>query len=395
MTTYKLTLRTLSPVHIGTGDEWRLGFDFILRTNKQNGKEIELTYIFDTDAVLEAKETQLRPDSRGHYPLPGSLLTEKDLQNPALFRYVLRGQPPSEKADARMKPFIKDPHDRPYIPGSSLKGAFRTALAWTGWQDVKFSRLEIRDFEYLDQRKNIWRSKKSPADKFERMLFEPANTHKNPDHCNPNLDLLRALQVSDLHGPQKAGEGLMALKAQVLTQGAAQSPIGVEALTGEVTFHGSLKIDEDLFKPMAARLGFGDRKRWLDELLPRAQKHSRARLQRLVEWFENVQPPAPSAERIAKFYRDLLDIQLGPRQAFLQIGWGAGWDGKTFWTHLQQDELLFERLVSEFHLDKAGKRSKRQPGDPFPSSRRVAMSGKKDEAKPIAPFGWVLVEISD
>jgi len=51
--------------------------------------------------------------------------------------------------------------------------------------------------------------------------------------------------------------------------------------------------------------------------------------------------------------------------------------------------------VSEFHLDKAGKRSKRQPGDPFPSSRRVAMSGKKDEAKPIAPFGWVLVEISD
>jgi len=366
MTTYKLTLRTLSPVHIGTGDEWRLGFDFVL----YNGQ----TWIFDEDAVLQSKEQQLKPDGRGHYPLPGSLLTEKDLQNPKLFRYVLRGQPPSEKADARMKPFIKDPHDRPYIPGSSLKGAFRTALAWTGWNELRLPR---------PRRDDIGRSRSWAGNPLEKKIFGR----------DPNNDLLRALQVSDLHGPQQAGEGLVALKAQVLTQGAAQSPIGLEALVGEVEFRGSLKIDDDLFKPMAARLGFGDRKRWLDELLPRAQKHSRARLERLAVWFENVEPPAPSAERIAAFYRQMLNVNLSPRQAFLQIGWGAGWDGKTFWTHLQQDELLFERLVSEFHLDKAGKRSKRQPGDPFPSSRRVAMSGKKDEAKPVAPFGWVLVEM--
>lgn len=366
MTTYKLTLRTLSPVHIGTGDEWRLGFDFVLA----NGQ----TWVFNEDAVLTAKESQLKPDARGHYPLPGSLLTEKDLDNPNLFRYVLRGQPPSVKADARMKPFIKDPFDRPYIPGSSLKGAFRTALAWTGWNEMRMPRL---------RREDIGRNRSWAGNPLEKKIFGG----------DPNHDLLRALQISDLHGPQKPGEGLAALKAQVLTQSAAQSPIGLEALVGEVEFHGSLTIDDALFKPMAAKLGFSDRKRWLDELLPRAQKHSRARLQKLASWFENVQPPAPSAERIARFYRDLLAVPLGPKQAILQIGWGAGWDGKTFWTHLQQDEHLFERLVSEFHLDKAGRRSKRRPGDPFPTSRRVAMSGKKDEAKPVAPFGWVLVEM--
>ncbi|MEP0806715.1 MAG: type III-A CRISPR-associated RAMP protein Csm5 [Chloroflexota bacterium] len=368
MTTHKLTLRTLSPVHIGTGEEWRLGFDFVLA----NGQ----TWIFNEDAVLQAKESQLKPDGRGHYPLPGGLLTEKDLDNPNLFRYVLRGQPPSEKADARMKPFIKDPYDRPYIPGSSLKGAFRTALAWTGWNEVRIPRL---------RREDIGRSRSWAGNPLEKKIFGK----------DPNYDLLRAMQVSDLHGPQKPGEGLIALKAQVLTQSAAQSPIGLEALVSEVEFHGSLTIDDALFKPMAARLGFSDRKRWLDELLPRAQKHSRARLQKLVAWFENVEPPAPSAERIARFYRDLLSVQLSPRQALVQIGWGAGWDGKTFWTHLQQDEYLFERLVSEFRLDKAGKRSKRQIGDPFPTSRRVAVSGKKDEAKPVAPFGWALVEIGD
>jgi len=366
MTTKTITVRTLSPVHIGAGDEWRLGFDFVLYNNQ--------TWVFDEDAVLQAKEERLKPDPRGHYPLPGALLSEADMQNPRLFRYVLRGQPPSEKADARMKPFIKDPQDRPYIPGSSLKGAFRTALAWMGWNEARLPRVK---------RDDIGRSRSWAGNPLEKKIFGK----------DPNYDLLRALQVSDLHGPQQPGEGLIALKAQVLTQSAAQSPVGLESLVSEVEFRGSLKIDDDLFKPMAAKLGFGDRKRWLEELLPRAQKHSLARIERLAEWFENVTPPAPSAERIAGFYRQLLGLNLASNQTLMQIGWGAGWDGKTFWTHLQQDEFLFERLVSEFHLDKAGKHSRRQPGDPFPTSRRVAVSGKKDEAKPVAPFGWVLVEV--
>lgn len=368
MSSHSLMVRTLSPLHIGTGDEWRLGFDFIL----YNGR----TWILDEDAVLQAKQAKLKPDSRGHYPLPGSLLSEQDLQDPRLFRYVLRGQPPSDKADARMKPFIKDPYDRPYIPGASLKGAFRTALAWAGWNELRLSR---------PKREDIGNNRSWAGKPLEGKIFGR----------DPNHDLLRALQVSDLHGPTEPGEGLAALKAQVLTHSAAQSPIGLEALIGEIEFRGSLTIDQTLFKPMAAKLGFSDRKHWLDELFPRAQKHSRARLERLSSWFEQVAPPAPSAERIAGFYRQLLGVKLAPNQAFMQIGWGAGWDGKTFWTHLQQDEHFFERLVSEFRLDKAGRHSRRQPGDPFPTSRRVAMSGKKGEAKPVAPFGWILVELID
>lgn len=366
MTTYRLTLKTLSPVHIGSGEEWRLGFNFIL----YNGQ----TWILDEDAVLQRKAEFLKPDARGHYPLLGSLLTEADLKDATLFRYILRGQPPSEKADARLKPFIKDPYDRPYIPGSSIKGAFRTAIAWTGWKEMHILRL---------RREDIGRDRSWAGKPLEKKIFGP----------DPNHDLLRALQVSDLHGPEKAGEGLVALKAQVLTQRAAQAPIGLEALTGSVEFYGSLTIDEFLFKPMANKLGFSDRKHWLDEFLQRSRKHSLARLQRLASWFENVRPPAPSAERIAAFYRQLLNAQLSPNQTLLQVGWGSGWDGKTFWTHLQEDAQLFERIVSDFRLDKAGRQSKRKAGDPFPTSRRVAVSGKKDEVKPIAPFGWVLVEV--
>lgn len=368
MTTYKLKLRTLSPVHIGSGDEWRLGFDFILANNQ--------TWILDADAVLEAKEPAIKPDKTGRYPLLGSLLTAADLQNTAFFRYVLRGQPPSQKADARLKPFIKDPFDRPYIPGSSLKGALRTALAWTAWNELRLPPL---------RRDDIGRNRNWAGKPLENKIFGR----------DPNHDLLRALQVSDLFGPQKAGEGLAAIKAQVLTQQAAQSPVGLEALLSDVEFHGSLTIDQTLFTPMAARLGFAERKKWLDELFLRAQKHTQARLRQLAAWFDHVRPPAPGAQKVAAFYHQLLQVQLTPRQALLQIGWGSGWDGKTFWTHLQKDKQLFEGLVREFRMDIAGRRSNRKPGDPFPSSRRVVMSGQKDGAQPIAPLGWVLVEITD
>ncbi len=367
MTTYHLKLQTLTPVHIGTVDEWRLGFDFLLYNNQ--------TWVLNVDAVLQAKEGQLQPDLKGHYPLPGAFITDSDLKNPSFFRYVLRGQPPSEKADARMKPFIKDPFDRPYIPGSSLKGALRTALAWTGWSDMKMPPL---------QRDDIGKSKSWAGKPLEAKLFG-----KDANH-----DLLRTLQISDLFGPEKPGEGLIALKAQVLTQSAIQAPVGLETLASDIEFHGSMTIDETLFKPMAAKLGFSNRKPWLDELLPRAQKHSRSRISRLVKWFEQVAPPAPNVERIIGFYRQILSLNLASNQAIIQIGWGAGWDGKTFWTHLQQNSVLFEKLIMEFRMDKAGKFSKRKPGDPFPTSRRVAVSGKKDEAKPVAPLGWVLVEIN-
>ncbi len=369
MTTWSLTLQTLSPVHIGAGQELRLGFDFMLFQGQ--------TWILDSDAVLEAKANLLKSNASGHYPLPGQLLNEGDFQNQRLFRYVLRGQPRSVKADARMQAFIKDVYDRPYIPGSSLKGAIRTALAWKGWQELHMSPL---------RREDIGNNRNWAAKPLEAKIFGRDSNH----------DLLRVLQVSDLHGPAKPGEGLIVVNAQVLTRKAMQSPIELEALRGDLTFSGSLTIDETLFAPWAEpELGFSSRKPWLDQLLPRVNDHSRARIARLQKWFESLESTAPNAEKIVAFYRQLANLKLQPNQALLQIGWGAGWDGKTYWTHLQQDKILFERLVRDFQMDKAGKSSRRKPGDPFPTSRLVAVSGKNEAAKPVAPFGWVLIQLEE
>lgn len=364
MSVFKVTLRTLSPLHIGDGNELRQGFDFTVHQGR--------TYRLDEDAVLTAKQAQLVRGRDGRYPTPGELLSEADYSNPAFFRYVLRGFPRSTQTDARIKSFIKDVHDRPYIPGSSLKGALRTALAWSGWGEVGL-RLE---------RGSVGRHRSWAGQPLERRLFGP----------DPNHDLLRLLQVADLFGPDKPGGGLLLVNAQVLTKKSAGSPIELEAVAGDQVFTGSLTIDETLFAPLAEKeLHFANRKHWLDQLLPRVQAHSKARITELARWFEQ----AEGGQDIARFYRQLASADLGSGRALVQFGWGAGWDGKTFWSHLQADPQLFEQLVRDFRLHKAGRNSPpRRPGDPFPRAKRAAMTVKQGVAHPAAPFGWALLELS-
>lgn len=371
MTVYKVTLQTLSPLHIGDGNELRQDFDFVVRDNK--------TYRLNEDAILRLKGEQLRPDRQGHYPLPGKLLTEADFKNPSLFRYILQGSLRSDKADARMKSFIKDVHDCPYIPGSSLKGALRTALAWTGWNEVK---------PKLD-RDAVGKNKSWAGQLLEKKLFGP----------DPNHDLLRALHVGDLAlhkeggDKPKAGEGLVIVNAQVLTMKNAQSPIEMETLRGDIEFKGDITVDETLFSDFAEKeLHFSNRRHWLDELTARVHAHSKARIEELLEWFEKADQAYAG---VANFYRQLHEAHLPANQALVQVGWGSGWDGKTFGSHLQKDPALFERFISDFRMHKAGKDSPpRKIGDAFPRSKRAAMTVKNKVAQAAAPFGWALLELT-
>ena len=89
MTVYKTSITTLTPLHIGDGDELRQDFDFVVHGGR--------TYRLDEDRVLMEKGGQLAPDRTGRYRLPGELLQEPDFQKNMYFRYVLPGTPRSRK----------------------------------------------------------------------------------------------------------------------------------------------------------------------------------------------------------------------------------------------------------------------------------------------------------
>ena len=118
---YTLDLMTLSPLHIGSGRELLRDYDYVVHRGR--------TWRIDEDALLDAALGQGKFDETLLRRPAAELLQSTDfLPDSALFRYVVRGTPRSKREGARLREQIKDVFDQPYLPGSSLKGAFRTAL---------------------------------------------------------------------------------------------------------------------------------------------------------------------------------------------------------------------------------------------------------------------------
>ena len=360
MSVYDVTLTTLYPIHIGDGKELRNEFDFVT--------DGSLTYRLNVDRILEEKMKDPGTDQK-RYPLPGNLLEKSEYQRYA--RYIVRGAPRSRRSDARMKSFIKDIYDRPYIPGSSLKGALRTGLGWSILEDLdpNFKR------KHFD-----WGGGKKAGRMIENQIFR-----KNPKG-DPAKDLLRALQISDMTGLEKPGEGLMIANVQVITKSDKGSPIELEALKDGIVLKGTIKIEDELFGDWTGgKLGFKDRKHWLDELMPRVHGFTLNRVRPLLQWFSNA-----GVSNIVKFYRDILNFDISKNQAILQVGWGGGWDSKTFGSHLKKNETLFKNLLKRY-----GMRKGKGPVRDFPVSKRVVNKQVEGEYIPFAPLGWVLMEMKE
>ena len=352
---YTLNLMTLSPLHIGSGRELLRDYDYVVRQG--------YTWRVDEDALLDAALGEGEFDEALLRRPAAELLQPADFRpDSALFRYVVKGTPRSTQEGARLREQIKDVFDRPYLPGSSLKGAFRTALFdWALAQNPKaLDTSRLRD------------SRKWAAQPIERALLGR----------DPNHDLLRALHVAD-SAPLDPNKSLSIENAQVFTGGHAGSPIEVEALRPHVRLRTSVKLDLSLFSDQAEReLHLGDRLQWLQGLMAVCRARVTPILAAERDWFARFHRGSP----IVGFYAQLHDLVTGmpDERCLLQVGWGGGWLNKT--AGLRLDERQREGVINRYRLA----RGKRQKGDPFPKSRRVALDA---QGRSIAPLGWVLIEM--
>lgn len=354
----------LAPLHIGTGRDLLPSYDYTVRDGR--------TWRLNEGTILEAQNVDDRRFvERLMQTPPAQLLQPRDFQEDSpFFRYVIRGEPRGLAEGACVSEQLKDPFDRPYLPGTSLKGALRTALTWHAWEKL-----------------GLWPERR-------RLNRNPRFAARYYEHCifgrDPNHDLLRALHVGDSH--PVGMDRLALIDARVLYQsGEMASPIGLEAVVQETIFHFTVKLDLSLFSGWAQRHGLRMQgEEWLRDLPNIANRRSAQRLREEQAWFSRV----PRADRIREFYRRLEEK---PRQNsggfLLQVGWGTGWDDKTFGSRLRTDPNFLEGILQEYCIA----RGRRRPGDPFPKTRRVvvqvqsAPDGHFQEC-PIAPLGWMWVE---
>ena len=366
---YKVGVKILTPVHIGNGSTLANNFDYAIHDGR--------TWRLNEGAILEAYDAEDPVIiQRLLETPPGRLLQRSDFREDSpLFRYVIKGTPRSSATGAQVLEQIKDAHDRPFLPGSSLKGALRTALAWYMWDQLGWK----------PDRSRLGRNPRFAAQRYERDIFG----------SDPNHDFLRALHVGD-SAPGKKGNDLMIVNGRVFHRGGRlASPIEMEALRPGVVFTLEAKVDRALYSDWAQSHGLELGGKQLLEALPRVvQAHTQERLQAELDWFSH----ARESGRTADFYRRLRETRVLPTTCVLQMGWGTGWEDKTFGSHLQADSSFMESILR--HPSQGGyglARGRRQPDDRFPKSRSVLVnvqrgSGGRVAEQPLVTPGWVLLE---
>lgn len=356
--TYKLTIETLSPVHIGTGNTLLRDFDFAVRDGERPGEKI--TWVIDRERLAEELYDDESPDFEKlvQGSPPTDLLYDDEYKESSPFiRYCLKGE---DIGSDEIRELIKDPWHRPYIPGSSLKGAIRTALIYhaLGQSGLPSS---INDEEIR------------------------IRTLAGKDKL-ANYDLLRALRISDSE-PGKQ-DWMRPYTVAVVSNGKANGiTISLEVIKARSEFTGSLVLDEFLIEPKnASDLGWSDHQLELLETISEAvNAFSRKRIEREIQRWQSVE----GGNQIAEFYqRRLRDLdQLKPDEFILQVGWGGGWDSKTPGLQEYCSEDEFNHLV---RAEKIVHRGKFNSNWHVPKSRRVKVD---DENKPAQPLGWIKVHM--
>jgi len=378
MATQTYRLEILSPTHIGSGQEYG-AFDGVF----QNGR----WYLIDLKKVLERSKED--PTNLANALMQSgfnwaSWLQQRNISPAQVCSYsVACTQNPGA---TKIRACIRDPFWRPYIPGSTLKGAIRTAV------------LEGLLIDEPRQKRQQWARRAVQRDqhgKYPDRRYVARNTlerdlliGKVPNRANEsNYDLLRALHIGDSEpiDPEQAQIGLAwvhTLRNGQLVQkraGGEEYKMFLEWLPVGVQTHLTIRLDERLLQgDYPQHLGFAEKQvKALREFADACNKRARSMIEHEGEFYETYGLPA-----IAKFYQTLGNRlqQIEAQGGFLlNIGWGGGWEMKTVTNPLTVDlDEEYERIRQTYNLGRRG-------SDVFPKTRRLAYR----QSQPFAPLGWV------
>lgn len=355
---YRLEIEVLTPLHIGSGVTLTQGFDFEVHDG--------LTYRLNEDVILSDKWPEDPAQQRLFLNQPLANLLEPDdyHAHPEYFRYTLRGVPVMRE----IREAIRDVYGRPYIPGSSLKGALRTAL------------LRGLTINQVFQRQDFGpsggpREAKEAASKLEKSLLG----------YDPNRDVLRAVQVSD-SGPVSPA-ALTLQRVQIVPN----LDIDVEAIQRGARLTATLRIDSWLLQQNGRRgLEWDEQvKRYTRKIGQVAQAIAKRRLHHEWQYHANRKEVAAAAF-YGKLFEESTSDTWSKDEFLLQVGFATGWRAKTVLGGLSDDDPLLEQIVHDFNLDRGGGKGRGYTrGQPFPKARHLAWVGDK----PALPMGWLRVKM--
>ncbi|MGD9825962.1 type III-A CRISPR-associated RAMP protein Csm5 [Desulfobacter sp.] len=366
--TYHCDVELLTPVHIGSGDRYVEHFDFSYNTQARR-----LT-VFDRNKLLEqvagSGETGIQAFTRA--------IEEETLED------WLGRKPDGIDIDAaRIHNFAceKKPRDilvqlrtgtsDALLAGSSLKGAFRTAvLAKLSHEENRRSVEGLKQELMRQQRVN----QKTADSRISKNLLGP-DAQKN---------LMRCLSVGDCTFPADT------IKPQTVIIYRMVTPKKMDKKHFDIVLEkisegnkGDCQISFDTYLGTKGKDYLGGRTALtLDWILDAARRKTQKTIATELDFFNGVS--GNYTQMLKTFYEHLEDKirDIKENEVILQLAWGSGWNGMT-------GELLEKRDLTQ-DLRKKLSLADKYPSFPFPKSRRFALINGQ-----AIPMGWVKLSFTD
>jgi CRISPR-associated protein Csm5 len=268
----------------------------------------------------------------------------------------------------------------PYLPGTALKGALRTALLFAGLKD-----------NALEPLASAFRSERPPrraAEMLEERVLGAAGACRTrafqvSDSAPFAVDRLKIymLRVASL---TSRGRGGSALGWKQTTGGTADgnrpqdgTATFAEMAAPETTFEGFWK------ETPARQIPSGRQFPALEALMGAANQYSEALLE-AHRHFAEASGLAQVQEDMERLTERLASVRQAGNACLLPLGWGGGLLARVAW--LKTDDPLYREILSLTRLyNKA-----MYPGFPFPKTRRVVFMQDQPATLP----GWGLLEVT-
>jgi CRISPR-associated protein Csm5 len=388
--TYRLEITVLSPLHIGSGE--RLG-------PKSVWVDDGRAWVVDEGALFRKLASSPRLLSQFERFSLDRRRSLKDFLQDAYIDPVAVALYELEHFGGRPNRFymshIKAPGRPPrlYIPGSSLKGAIRSALLRaTLIQDSAQRQQAARHVR--SQIHGSQPNRKRADDALERAVFGQDQHH----------EWTRLFQIADTQ-PVAIEKNLQSTEARILSvcnegtgrlvekKGRRGQPISLypEVIRRQIKLHARLTILDELLSPLAAKeLGFPMNRSRVGALLEACNCVAEEQIQQ-----EHTFATKTRWKLGELFYSQLkirLEEAIADGACLLRLGWGAGYDDKTITDLL--DDATFREVLDSYRLT-VGRphRSLRNPPLPrpfAPKSRTVALNRQNQWV----PLGWVQFQLA-
>lgn len=372
------TLKTLSPLFIGSGEETDLSpyTDFI-----QDGRQLVYlderkfqAFLSEKPELVDKYVSGIREgfeNNRSTFSLAGFLASIPDMKRDNIERRRIAIDGEIKKNQLRR--FIAT-SGLPYVPGSTIKGAIRTAVLFDWIMNSGAGRKQLQEIKALTE-KRFRRDLQKTA--VERNCFGSISRDafrflriSDSETAPPSAICVSEIRHLSLYPSTTAKKNTAYRKAEI--------PQWNELLRPDVSMTFSISLEQPHER---TGLPFLDEQK-LTGLFSIINSFSRESCLRELDELEG---RPHEFDRFSSFYEKLESQlgSLGENEAILRLGGGKTWFDNSIGLALDSEEFGEESLFGEYlNLLKIGHL-------PFPSTRSVTVS----DGRPQLPLGWVKLSI--